>query len=364
MLSVFRNRDDVDLAFAKTKPRFDCLDDSWTVFLTDRDAILNHLYARTEAVNFWIDIHSHHLVVDPNTQVPLLLEKIEKRTRCGLWRNGNPKRNENNVLVIPTGAQRSGGIPWNYRLVSQRDFSTSLEMTKYLVGNRLRALGADFATTIRAESSREMRPEQFQIIVDLRHGADSRTGALDGVGLFDGDRRGNAANVVHARFVHTVEELPHVGAERLDVTTLAFGVNGLERQTRLAAATRAGDDCQLSKRKIEINTFKVVLARSTNFDAIIPRWRGKALFSPDLRTHWKYSLPVKRFANFCEPRVPRPLRHAPCGILSGGAPQKYELYSLNRAARFFCCCSNSFGTTPPNESKNSLCAAIAFCHSL
>src|SRR5213595_3654407 len=52
MLSVFRNRDDVDLAFAKTKPRFDCLDDSWTVFLTDRDAILNHLYARTEASNF------------------------------------------------------------------------------------------------------------------------------------------------------------------------------------------------------------------------------------------------------------------------------------------------------------------------
>src|SRR5437667_4186250 len=298
MLSVFRNRDDVDLAFAKTKPRFDCLDDSWTVFLTDRDAILNHLYARTEASNFWIDINSHHLVVDPNTQVPLLLEKIEKCTRCGLWRNGNPKRDQN----ILSGA-----------------------VLQYLVGNRLRALGADFATTIRAESCRDMRPEQFQIIVDLSHGADSRTGALDGVGLLDGDRRGNAANVVHARFVHAVEELPHVGAERLDVTTLAFGVNGLERQARLAAATGAGDDCQLSQRKIEIDTFKVVLSRSTNFDTIIPRWRGKALFSPDLRTHWKYSLPVKRFANFCEPRVPGPLRHAPCGTLgsfSAGAPKR------------------------------------------
>jgi hypothetical protein len=78
---------------------------------------------------------------------------------------------------------------------------------------------------------------------------------------------------------------------------LAFGVNGLERETRFAASTGAGDDCQLSQRKVEINTFKVVLARSTNFDAIIPRWRGKVLFSPDLRTHWKYSLPVKRFAN-------------------------------------------------------------------
>src|SRR5437870_9376714 len=128
------HRNYIHLAFAKTKRRFDCLDDSCTVFLTDRDAILNHLYARTEASNFWIDINSHHLVVDPNTQVPLLLEKIEKCTRCGLWRNGNPKRDEN----ILSGA-----------------------VLQYLVGNRLRALGADFATTIRAESFREMRPEQF-----------------------------------------------------------------------------------------------------------------------------------------------------------------------------------------------------------
>src|SRR5437667_2442830 len=180
-------------------------------------------------------------------------------------------------------------------------------MTDDLVGNRLRGLGANFATTIRAESFRDMRPEQFQIIVDLRHGADSRTRGLDRIGLLDCYRWGNAANIVHARFVHAVEELPHVGAERLDVTTLAFGVNGLERQARLAATTGAGDDCQLSQRKIEIDTFKVVLARSTNFDAIIPRWRGKALFSPDLRTHWKYSLPVKRFANFWGARAARPL---------------------------------------------------------
>src|SRR5438093_384733 len=64
-------------------------------------------------------------------------------------------------------------------------------------------------------------------------------------------------------------------------------------------------------------TFMVVLSRSTNFDTIIPRWRGKALFSPDLRTHWKYSLPVKRFANFWGARAARPLCHAPRGTLGG-----------------------------------------------
>jgi hypothetical protein len=50
------------------------------------------------------------------------------------------------------------------------------------------------------------------------------------------------------------------------------------------------------------------LARSTNFDAIIPRWSGKALFSPDLRTHWKYSLPVKRFANSASQNARHPER--------------------------------------------------------
>src|SRR5437899_5854392 len=202
---------------------------------------------------------------------------------------------------------------------------TTSDLRYDLIGNRLRSLEADFAATVRAERFRNLWPEQLQIIVDLRHCPDRRTRGLDRIGLLDCYRWGNAANIVHARFVHAVEELPHVGAERLDVTTLAFGVNGLERQARLAATTGAGDDCQLSQRKIEIDTFKVVLSRSTNFDTIILRWRDQALFPPDLRTHWKYSLPVKRFANFCEPRVPGPLRHAPCGTLgsfSAGAPKR------------------------------------------
>src|SRR5207302_8751255 len=153
--------------------------------------------------NFWLDINSHHLVVDPNAEVTLLLEKIEKRARRGLRRNCNPKRDEN----ILSGA-----------------------VFEYLIGNRLRVLGADFAATVRAERFRNVWPEQLQIIVDLRHCPDRRTRGLDRVGLLDGYRWGNAANIVHARFVHAVEELPHVGTERLDVTALSFGVNRLECQ--------------------------------------------------------------------------------------------------------------------------------------
>src|SRR5262249_52297710 len=129
--------------------------------------------------------------------------------------------------------------------------------------------------------------------------ADGRTRSLDGVRLFDGDRRWDPADVVYARLIHAVEELPHVRAERLDVTALPFSVNRLEGETRFAAATQPRDNRQFSERKINIDPFKIVLTRAANFDAVGARYRANAFSVPDLRTHWKYSLPVKRFANFC-----------------------------------------------------------------
>src|SRR4029450_13540787 len=140
---------------------------------------------------------------------------------------------------------------------------------------------------------------QFQIIVDLRHGADGRARALDWVRLFDCDRRRDTADVVYARVVHAVEKLPHIGAECFDVTPLAFSVNRLECQTRFAATAGARDDRQLPKRKIDIDSFEIVLACPTNLNAIPRAGYSEALFFCNFRTHWKYSLRVKRFANFC-----------------------------------------------------------------
>src|SRR5207253_2208855 len=98
-----------------------------------------------------------------------------------------------------------------------------------------------------------------------------------------------------------------------------------------------------------------------NFDAIIPRLHGNALFPPDLRTHWKYSLPVKRFANFRSQTCAssrnevRDLVYKVCGMLGGKRDQSpserslaplgmTELYSLKRAASCSRCFSNSSGT--------------------
>src|SRR5262249_24103182 len=132
----------------------------------------------------------------------------------------------------------------------------------------------------------------------------------------------NAADIVHARLIHPIQKLPHVWAERLDVASLPFGVNRFKRQTRFAAAARAGDDRQFPKRKIDINPFEIVLTRASNFDAIIPRWRDNPLFVPDLRTHWRQFQIAERFANFSGiASDPRPLPRNAGAIPTGQTPR-------------------------------------------
>src|SRR5205823_13807403 len=213
--------------------------------------------------SFWIwVVHAHGFVGDPNAQVSLLLEEIEKLPRLRFRGYCDPECDEN--IFADTVAQN-------------------------LLRNRLRCFRSNFTTATRTERVRNARPEKLQIIVDLRHCADGRAGSLDGVGLFNGDCRRDAADIVNARLVHSIEELPHVWTERFDVTSLAFSVNRLECQTRFAAAARAGYDGQFSQQKIDVDAFEIVLACAANLDAIIPRRRNNPLFIPDLRTHWRQS---------------------------------------------------------------------------
>src|SRR5207244_2781690 len=165
----------------------------------------------------------------------------------------------------------------------------------------------NFTTATRTEGVRNARPEKFQIIVDLRHCADGRAGSLDGVRLLNGDRGRDTADIVNARLVHAVEELPHVRAERFDITSLAFSVNRLECETRFAAAARAGDDGQFSQWKIDVDSFEIVLACAANLNAIILRRIDNPLFVPDLRTHWRQFQIARRFAN----SIAASLREAP-----------------------------------------------------
>ena len=115
---------------------------------------------------------------------------------------------------------------------------------------------------------RAARVQQLQVIVELGHRADRRARRAHRIGLVDRDRGRDAFDRVDLRLVHAVEELARVRRERLDVAALAFGVQRVEDERRLAAARNAGDDDQLVRRQLEREVLEIVLARAADDDRL------------------------------------------------------------------------------------------------
>ena len=108
--------------------------------------------------------------------------------------------------------------------------------------------------------------QQLQMVVELGHGADGGARGPHRIGLVDGDGRGDAVDGVHAGLVHTVEELAGVGGEGLDVAALAFAVDGVEGQRRLAGAADPSDDVKFAQREVEVDALEVVLSGAADAD--------------------------------------------------------------------------------------------------
>ena len=202
-----------------------------------------------------IDVHANDLVVDPNAEISLLLEELEKLSWLGFRRNRYPKRDQD--IFIGAVAQ-------------------------YFVGDRFCRFGTDLAAAAWTKCFGDTRPKQFQIIIDLGHGSDGGTRRFDLVRLLDRDRRRNAADIVDARLVHAVEELPHVGTESFDVAALAFGVNRFEGEAGFSGAARAGNNGQFTQGKIDIDAFEIVLARPSNLNATTLGRSSDAFFFSNL----------------------------------------------------------------------------------
>ena len=66
--------------------------------------------------------------------------------------------------------------------------------------------------------------------------------------------------------LHHLEKLPRVGAEALDIAPLPLGIDGIEREARLAAAGQAGDHDQLFARQFDIHALEIMLAGAFYFD--------------------------------------------------------------------------------------------------
>ena len=87
--------------------------------------------------------------------------------------------------------------------------------------------------------------------------------------LLDGDGRRQALDQVDVGFFHQLQKLACVGRQRLDVATLAFGIQRVEGERGLARAGQAGDDGQLVARQVEVDVFEVVRAGATDANVFL-----------------------------------------------------------------------------------------------
>ena len=78
MRAAGSERDDVDFIFAETECGLDRFDQAGAVCFGNREPVLDDLDARAEAFDFFIGIDPNDFVVDPNTQIALLLDEIEE----------------------------------------------------------------------------------------------------------------------------------------------------------------------------------------------------------------------------------------------------------------------------------------------
>ena len=106
------------------------------------------------------------------------------------------------------------------------------------------------------------REQQLQVVVEFRHRADRGARRAHRIGLVDGNRR----RPFHRRLVHAVQELARIGRKRLDVTALAFRIQGVEHQAGLARSAGAGYDGQFTGADVQIEILEVVLAGSADTD--------------------------------------------------------------------------------------------------
>ncbi|MNS72657.1 hypothetical protein D3C72_1060760 [compost metagenome] len=121
---------------------------------------------------------------------------------------------------------------------------------------------------IRAAWGADAGVQQAQIVVDFGDGADRGAGVVRGRLLLDGNGWRQAFDGIDVGLFHHRQELPGVGRQRFHIAALAFGVQGVERQGRLAGTGQAGDHDQLVPGQGQVDVLQVVGTCPTNQDLV------------------------------------------------------------------------------------------------
>src|SRR5205823_13118053 len=105
-----------------------------------------------------------------------------------------------------------------------------------------------------------------EVVVDLGDRAAGRPWGARRALLVDGDRGRETFDEVNVRLLHLTEELPRVRGERLDVPSLALGIDRVERERRFSRSREPRDHDELVAGYLDVDVLEVVLARALDVD--------------------------------------------------------------------------------------------------
>ena len=203
----------------------------------------------------------HHVdrVVLPPVEPDLVLEAakltIDARAREAARPQGGQLLLE---LALPAAHDRRQHVDALVRRVQSHHVDDALERLRR---DLLAALG-----TVRHADVGEQQPE---IVVDLGDRAHGRSRVRPRGLLFDRDRGRQAFDEIDVGLLHLLEKLAGVRRQRLDVSALAFRVDRVERQRRLARARQPRDDHELVARDVDVDILQIVDAGSAHRDPVV-----------------------------------------------------------------------------------------------
>ena len=110
--------------------------------------------------------------------------------------------------------------------------------------------------------------QKAQVVGDLRDGPHRRARALAEGALLDRDGRTEPVDALDGRLGQLIQELPRVGGEGLHIAALAFGIDGVEGERRLAGPARSRDDHEPIAGQLAGDVLQVVLRRTRDDQAL------------------------------------------------------------------------------------------------
>src|ERR1700682_3120037 len=153
--------------------------------------------------------------------------------------------------------------------LERREYNVESRLDENFDRGTLDAIAADLAPAARTNRPPDGRVQQAQIVAYLGHRPDRRARILDCIFLPERERRRDIGNRIDVRPFHPLQEQARVSRKTLRVAPLAFGIESVENQTRLARPRYAGNYGELVARNIERDISEIVSARAPDTDAAV-----------------------------------------------------------------------------------------------